>query len=115
MTVKDHATRFTVLIALPNKEGVTIATELERLFSIIGYPLVYHTDNAGELCGALAQDVLERLPRNSSEDEHTEAHPRKPHRLIVPSATLREIAGEKIPREAIPGGDAQDSITCCNK
>ena len=61
MTVKDHATRFTVLIALPNKEGVTIATELERLFSIIGYPLVYHTDNAGELCGALAQDVLERL------------------------------------------------------
>lgn len=61
MTVKDHASRFVVLVPLPNKKGATIAAELEFVFSIIGYPIVHHTDNASELCGSLAKDLLDKV------------------------------------------------------
>ena len=45
MTVKDHATGFVHICALPRKRPKLVAYRLQEIFGIIGYPTIFHTDN----------------------------------------------------------------------
>ena len=49
MSVKDHLTRFLVLVAISDKSAVTIARVLvERVFSVFSAPETLHSDLACE-------------------------------------------------------------------
>lgn len=62
MTLKDHFSHLTYLVALPQKKTSYVAYELDRIFGLIGYPVVFHTDNGKEFTGS---DVLELLKEYS--------------------------------------------------
>ena len=48
MTVKDHSTKLTHLSALPLKKAKFVVHELQSLFGLLGYPIIFHTDNGTE-------------------------------------------------------------------
>jgi hypothetical protein len=48
MVVKDHFTKLVYLRALPYKEAILVAHELSHIMGLLGFPLVFHTDNGGE-------------------------------------------------------------------
>ena len=55
---KDHATGLTHLCALPRKRPYLVAYKLQELFSVLGFPRIFHTDNGKEFT---AKCVLEFL------------------------------------------------------
>jgi hypothetical protein len=58
MVAKDHFSKFGWLRASSKKEARLVAVELTRLFSETGWPLMFHTDNGGELVAKVVCDVL---------------------------------------------------------
>jgi hypothetical protein len=75
MVVKDHYTRLTVLRALANKDSKSVAFELNMIIGLVGYPLVYQSDNGGEVHGA---EVL-KIVRSHNPDVFTvHGRPRTP-------------------------------------
>ena len=48
LTVKDHFTRFVYLAPLKTKSPDAVAEVLSQYFGLMGYPLVFHTDNGLE-------------------------------------------------------------------
>ncbi len=58
MAVKDHSTGFTALFLLPRKKPTFVAFELERYFGLVGYPLIFHTDNGNEFTACLIIDMI---------------------------------------------------------
>ena len=58
MTVKDHFTGFTAVFSLPYKEAKYVAFELEKYFGLVGYPIIFHTDNGNEF---VARQIIEML------------------------------------------------------
>ena len=53
LTLKDHFSRLCYLMALPGKEAKFIAHELNKIFHLIGFPIVFQTDNERCLINAL--------------------------------------------------------------
>ena len=51
LTVKDHATGFVYLCALPRKLPSLVAYPLQEIFGVMGYPLILHTNNGKEFIG----------------------------------------------------------------
>jgi hypothetical protein len=75
MVVKDDYTRLTILRALANKESKSVAFELNMILGLVGYPLVYQSDNGGEVHGA---EVL-KIVRSHNPDVFTvHGRPRTP-------------------------------------
>ncbi|MHA7811742.1 MAG: hypothetical protein ACX933_18225, partial [Marinobacter adhaerens] len=48
LVAKDHFTQFVYMRPIRRKTAKEVAFELSHLFSVIGYPLVFQTDNGGE-------------------------------------------------------------------
>ena len=63
LTLKDHSTQLTYLVPLPKKIAKFVAYELDRIFGLIGYPSIFHTDNGKEFT---ANQILELLKEYSS-------------------------------------------------
>ena len=57
MTTKDHSTRLTHLTALPLKQAKFVAHELDQLMGLIGYPIIFHTDNGTEFIAKVNNHV----------------------------------------------------------
>jgi hypothetical protein len=53
LTMKDHFTGFTTISAIPRKRPIYVANELNIIFGIIGYPMIFHTDNGKEFTAKL--------------------------------------------------------------
>ena len=51
MTLKDHFTKLVYIKALPQKRMMFVASELNHIFGLIGFPTVFHTDNGQEVSG----------------------------------------------------------------
>ena len=52
----DAYSKFVLLVALPNKSSLTIASAVrEQLIGVFGIPLTLRTDNGSEFSGALAE------------------------------------------------------------
>lgn len=58
MTVKDHFTGLTAVFSLPSKEAKFVAFELEKYFGLVGYPIIFHTDNGNEF---VARQILDMI------------------------------------------------------
>jgi hypothetical protein len=64
MTLKDHATGFIYLCALPRKRANLVAYKLQEIFGVIGYPKIFHTDNGKEFTGKVVLKFLRMLNPN---------------------------------------------------
>ena len=64
MTVKDHATGFVFICALPCKEANFVAYKLQEFFGVIGYPIIFHTDNGKEFTAKVILCFLCQLNPN---------------------------------------------------
>jgi len=69
----DHFSTFHFTDAIPAKTATNILRFLERLFSMIDYPCVLHSDNGSEFKNALVDDYL-----RSVGVEHRRGKPRRP-------------------------------------
>ena len=61
LVVRDHFTRLVWMAPLPSKQPKYVARELHKIFCLIGYPLIYHSDNGNEVHSKLVVDELKRL------------------------------------------------------
>ncbi len=58
ITIKDHATGYTMIDCIPRKTARNVAHVLQLFFGHIGYPFIFHTDNGKEFVG---KEILECL------------------------------------------------------
>ena len=104
VTVKDHATGFTHVSAIPQKRASYVAHRLQELFRLIGYPSIFHTDNGEEFT---AHTVLKFLrqgnpniltvtgrPRKPSDQGSVECMNRLVKRIISSELSERRMMGE---------------------
>jgi len=75
MTVKDHATGLIYLCSLPRKRAAYVTFELEKIFGLIGYPHIFHTDNGKEF---VAKTVVQMLLKNNPHCFVVTGRPRTP-------------------------------------
>ncbi len=54
----DHYSSFRFAESVVNKSAVEVFNFIRRLFSIIGYPIILHTDNGGEFRNAIIESYL---------------------------------------------------------
>ncbi len=78
LTLKDHSTQLTYLQALPRKLARFVAFELDRIFGLIGYPSIFHTDNGKEFT---ANEILVLLKEYSESIITVTGRPRTPSDL----------------------------------
>ena len=64
LTLKDHATSLVYLCVLPRKRANLIAYKLQEIFGIIGYPMIFHTDNGKEFTAKVVLEFLRDLNPN---------------------------------------------------
>ena len=64
LTVKDHATGFVYLCALPRKWPSLIAYHLQEIFGVMGHPLIFNTNNGKEFVGKSILKFLHNLNPN---------------------------------------------------
>ena len=51
ITIKDHATGYTMIDCIPCKSARFVAHVLQSFFGHVGYPFIFHTDNGKEFIG----------------------------------------------------------------
>ena len=61
---RDHYTGLTVVRAIPRKRPKYVAHVLEELWSIIGYPKIYHSDNGNEFTSKEIISLVKSLNPN---------------------------------------------------
>ncbi len=64
LTLKDHTTALVYLCALPRKRANLIAYKLQEIFGIIGYPMIFHTNNGKEFMTKVVLEFLRDLIPN---------------------------------------------------
>jgi transposase InsO family protein len=64
LVIKDHATGFIYLCALPRKQANLVACKLEEIFGVIGYPKIMHSDNGKEFRAKIVLELLRNLNPN---------------------------------------------------
>lgn len=64
ITIKDHATGYTMIDCIPRKSARFVAHVLQSFFGHVGYPFVFHTDNGKEFTGKAILKCLRRINPN---------------------------------------------------
>jgi hypothetical protein len=64
LTLKDHATALVYLCTLPRKRANLISYKLQELFGIIGYPMIFHTNNRKKFTAKVVLEFLWDLNPN---------------------------------------------------
>jgi hypothetical protein len=64
ITIKDHATGYTMIDCIPRKSARFVAHVLQLFFGLVGYPFVFHTDNGKEFVGKEILKCLRHLNPN---------------------------------------------------
>jgi hypothetical protein len=64
LTLKDHATALVYLYVLPRKRANLIAYKLQKIFGIIRYPMIFHTNNGKEFTAKVVLEFLWHLNPN---------------------------------------------------
>ena len=75
ITLKDHFTGFVYLVAIPRKRPKYVAYELDKIFAVIGYPSIFHTDNGNEFT---AKEILQVLKEINPSIITVTGRPRRP-------------------------------------
>ena len=62
MVIQDHFTKWMEAVALPNKEGLTVADAIATCwFTVHGAPTQLHSDNGGEFISAVTRELCTRF------------------------------------------------------
>jgi hypothetical protein len=64
LVIKDHATGFIFLSALPSKQANLVAYKLQEIFGVIGYLKIMHSDNQKEFRAKIVLELLRNLNPN---------------------------------------------------
>ncbi len=64
LTLKDHATALVYLCMLPWKRANLIAYKLQEIFGIIGYPMIFHTNNGKDFRAKVVLEFFRDLNPN---------------------------------------------------
>jgi transposase InsO family protein len=107
MTIKDHATGLTYLCALPRKRPHLIAYNLQKIFGIIGYPKIFHTDNGKEFTAKVVFKALREMnphiytvtgrPHCPSDQDSVESMNKLVKRILGTPLTEHRLAGDNGP------------------
>ena len=65
LVVKDHFTKFMVGHELVSKSPTEVARALYKIYSIIGFPLIQHTDNGNEFVASQVTELLNEIAPGS--------------------------------------------------
>ena len=57
MVLKDHYTRIIYARPLKRKSAAEVAFELKSILALIGFPLIFHTDNGKEFCDSVIAEM----------------------------------------------------------
>jgi hypothetical protein len=60
--MKDRFSCLVYAVPLPSKSPQHVARELRHIFYVLGYPLIWHTDNGKDFGQAVLDDVKEYNP-----------------------------------------------------
>lgn len=103
VVIKDHATAFTYISAIPRKTAACVAHRLQEVFGLIGYPSIFHTDNGKEFTARRILHYLRTInptiitvtgrPRQPSDQGSVESMNRLVKRLIGSELAERRISG----------------------
>ena len=107
--VKDHFTKLSYLTALPNKSSRVIAFELTHLFSLIGVPVILHSDNekclnnSGEIMRLLVElnPAIDTLRSNSTKNKKSTTIEIVNGRCQVPRDQGSVEAGNKFAKQIL--------------
>lgn len=104
MTVKDHATGFVYICALPRKRPRLVAYKLQEFFGVIGYPIIFHTDNGKEFTAKVILRFLRQLnpniitvtgrPRRPNDQGSVESMNKLVKRVLNSTLAERRLGGE---------------------
>ena len=104
MTVKDHATGFVYICALPRKRPSLVAYKLQEYFGVIGYPIIFHTDNGKEFTAKVILRFLRQLnpniitvtgrPRRPNDQGSVESMNKLVKRALNSTLAERRLGGE---------------------
>jgi transposase InsO family protein len=104
MTVKDHATGFVYICALPRKRPGLVAYKLQEYFGVIGYPIIFHTDNGKEFTAKVILRFLRQLnpniitvtgrPRRPNDQGSVESMNKLVKRALNSTLAERRLGGE---------------------
>jgi transposase InsO family protein len=75
LVIKDHFSGFMIADCIPRKRAQYVAHILNQYFSVIGFPLIFHTDNGKEFT---AKSILEFLKTRSPHTTTVTGRPRTP-------------------------------------
>jgi hypothetical protein len=64
LVIKDHATGFIYLCALPRKQADLVARKLQEIFGVIGYPKIMHSNNGKEFKAKVVLELLLKFNPN---------------------------------------------------
>lgn len=104
LTVKDHATGFVFICALPRKRARLVAYKLQEYFGTIGYPIIFHTDNGKEFTAKVILRFLRQLnpniitvtgrPRRPNDQGSVESMNKLVKRVLNSTLAERRLVGE---------------------
>ena len=104
LTVKDHATGFVFICALPRKRARLVAYKLQEYFGTIGYPIIFHTDNGKEFTAKVILRFLRQLnpniitvtgrPRRPNDQGSVESMNKLVKRVLNSTLVERRLVGE---------------------
>lgn len=88
LTLQDELTRFVQAYAIPDKEAVTVASQLIQFCQHFGVPKRFHSDQGGEFMNGVMKQLMKFL--GSTQTFNTAYHPQTNGALERFHATLRD-------------------------
>jgi len=120
IALKDHFTKIVYLIPSPSKEAHIVAAELNHICGFMGYPLVYHTDNGGEVSGKDVVEVMRALnptvltvtgrPRTPSDQGSVERSNRTSKAILSCLEEVQRQQGKKDPNWVMLLGQVMSAL-----
>jgi hypothetical protein len=120
MTVKDHSTGLTYITSLPRKRASYVAFELSKLFGLIGYPAIFHTDNGKEFTALEILNVLRKMssniitvtgrPRTPRDQGSVEVMNKLVKRALMNMISERRAAGDANPNWTLLLGNVMAAV-----
>ena len=105
ITIKDHATGYTMIDCIPRKTARFVAHVLQSFFGHVGYPFIFHTDNGKEFVGKEILECLRRIcpsiltvtgrPRVPRDQGSVECMNKTVKRVIQAELAERRLKGDK--------------------
>ena len=103
LVIKDHFTRFIVGHELETKSAHLVARAIYKIYSIIGYPLIQHTDNGKEFVAAEVTRLLHEISPSSRTLTGRPRTPRDQGSIERSNGAIKNCLGSGVQDEILAG------------